>query len=854
MLDSILSSRYKILQRLGGGSFGQTYLALDTQRPHSPKCVVKHLMPLKNDAEFMTTARSLFQREAETLEKLGNHDQVPRLLAYFEVKEEFYLVQDYIPGTLLSQELSSEHPWNESQAIAFLENSLGVLEFIHQLGVIHRDLKPDNIIRRQTDGKLVLIDFGAVKTIQSVLNPSESTARFGNTITIGTPGYMAPEQAQGRPRPGSDLYSIGIILIQALTGTTPSQLEQDADGEFQWVPQRDLHPRLLNIVKQMVRYHFQDRYQQASEIIEDLRLYTHPPQLWQRVKHFLLGGKLVSPQIATPEPTTPAPTASVPVNPKALGTTIPRDNEKPQNTSKGSGKKVVLSAFSMSEESSLTQAIYTSLVSEDFEVFVISQSQPLETNWVGQLQDALKSCDFYILMLCAHTASSEVLLQEIRTVKSIQASQTNAKPTIIPIRVEFPFEEPLNFELRGYLQRVQQYLWKSTQDTDQILQQIFRILKASPSDSQKTKEGSGPTILATIPPIENNPKAPPQPVAEPEIPAGQVQVSSAFYIERPPIETRCAEVIVQPGALIRIKAPRQMGKTSLMARTLKEAQEKGAATVALSLQLADTKTFEDLDRLLQWLCATISRRLKLPNQIKNNWDDIFGSKYNCTNYFEEHILPVIDRPLVLGFDEVDRVFEHPSIASDFFGLLRAWHEEAKNQELWQKLRLIVVHATEVYIPLNANQSPFNVGLPVELPPFNEEQIQLLAQRYQLNWSPEQVQQIDQLIGGHPFLVRLAMYHISQNDLSFQDLLSHASEDNGLFRDHLRGYWWKLQKHDPLAQAFQDVLEADAPLPLEPEQLFQLHSLGLIHLQANKATPRCDLYRQYFTDKLASSHA
>ncbi|NJN24014.1 MAG: hypothetical protein HC810_05970 [Acaryochloridaceae cyanobacterium RL_2_7] len=162
-----------------------------------------------------------------------------------------------------------------------------------------------------------------------------------------------------------------------------------------------------------------------------------------------------------------------------------------------------------------------------------------------------------------------------------------------------------------------------------------------------------------------------------------MQVSSNFYIDRPPIETRCADVIVQPGALIRIKAPRQMGKTSLMARTLKEAQEQGAATVALSLQLADTKTFEDLDRLLQWLCATISRRLKLPNQIKSNWDDIFGSKYNCTNYFEEHILPVIDRPLVLGFDEVDRVFEHPSIASDFFGLLRAWHEEAKNQHLWQ---------------------------------------------------------------------------------------------------------------------------------------------------------------------------
>ncbi|NJN24015.1 MAG: TIR domain-containing protein [Acaryochloridaceae cyanobacterium RL_2_7] len=162
-------------------------------------------------------------------------------------------------------------------------------------------------------------------------------------------------------------------------------------------------------------------------------------------------------------------------------------------------------------ESRLTQSIYTSLVSEDFEVFVISQSQPFETNWVGQLQDALKSCDFYILMLCAHTASSEVLLQEMRTVKAIQTTRAHAKPTIIPIRVEFPFEEPLNFELRGYLQRVQQYLWRSPQDTDQILQQIFRILKSEPSTRQQSPAESGPAILATIPPIANNPKAPPNP-------------------------------------------------------------------------------------------------------------------------------------------------------------------------------------------------------------------------------------------------------------------------------------------------------------------------------------------------------
>ena len=850
MLDSLLSSRYKILQRLGEGSFGQTYLATDTQRPNSPKCVVKHLKPLRNDDEFMATARTLFQREAETLEKLGSHDQIPRLLAYFEADEEFYLVQDYIPGTLLTQELNARHPWTEAQAIAFLDNILGALAFIHHLGVIHRDLKPDNIIRRQADGKLILIDFGAVKTIQTAINPSLDAARFGNTITIGTPGYMAPEQAQGRPRPSSDLYSLGIIVIQALTGKTPTQLEQGIDGDFQWSAIHEIHPRLLTIVQQMVRYHFQDRYQQAAEVIEDLSLYTHPPQFLQRLKHFFLGAKLrsspeVEASVVTPLPSPQPPTQVKHPAANTLGGMIPRKQDELHTP-----QKVILSSFSMARDSVLSQRLYAALQDEGYEVFVISQSLPMDSNWVAQLNSALQSCDFYLLMLCAHTANSEVLLQEVRTVKSIQSKNPDHAPRIIPIRVEFPFDQPLNFELRGYLQRTQQYLWRSPQDTESLLQQVFRILQESDALREKSAQDSSPPLLATIPPIQPKGDSPPLPVADPEIPAGQVQISSTFYIERPPIEARCAEVIQQPGALIRIKAPRQMGKTSLMARILKQAQGQGAATVALSLQLADAKTFSDLDRLLQWLCATISRRLKLPNQIKSNWDDIFGSKYNCTNYFEEHILPVLDRPLVLGFDEVDRVFEYPSIASDFFGLLRAWHEEAKNQDLWQKLRLIVVHATEVYVPLNANQSPFNVGLPVELPPFTAEQIGQLAQVHQLQWTCEQVDKIQQLIGGHPYLVRLAMYHLSQQDLEFEDLFESAIEDSGLFRDHLRGYWWKLQRNPDLAQAFAQVLHADEPVTLEPEFLFQLHSLGLIHLNVNQASPRCDLYRHYFSNKLA----
>ncbi len=250
---------------------------------------------------------------------------------------------------------------------------------------------------------------------------------------------------------------------------------------------------------------------------------------------------------------------------------------------------------------------------------------------------------------------------------------------------------------------------------------------------------------------------------EPELPGGQVPLDSAFYIERPPIESRACEAILQPGALILIKAPQLMGKTSLMARILKRGRKQGYQTVVLNLKLADEKVFTNLDRFLQWFCACVSRSLKLPNQIAEYWDEMFGSNYNTTDYFENYLLAQIDSPLVLALDDVDRVFTHPEIASDFFGLLRAWYEKAKygdrSSNIWQKLRLVVVHSTEVSIPLNINQSAFNVGLSVELPNFTSAQVQNLAFRHGLNWSIQDVEKLINVVGGHPHLIRLALYHI-----------------------------------------------------------------------------------------------
>lgn len=335
----------------------------------------------------------------------------------------------------------------------------------------------------------------------------------------------------------------------------------------------------------------------------------------------------------------------------------------------------------------------------------------------------------------------------------------------------------------------------------------------------------------------------------PEIPEGQVPLDSAFYLERPPIETDCYKAILQPGALIRIKAPRRMGKTSLMSRILQSATKDGYRTVYLSFQLADKAIFQDLDKFLRWFCASISLGLQVQNQLTDYWDELFGSKISSKIYFEQYLLAKITSPIVLGLDDVDMLFQYPDLADDFFGLLRAWHEEAKNREIWKKLRLVVAHATEVYIPLNVNKSPFNVGFPVELKSLNREQVKALGDRYGLNCSEQAVEQLFALVGGQPYLVRLAFYYSWQRGVTLEQLLSTALNSNGIYGEHLQQQWWNLQQNPKLVAAFAQVIKASTPVELHLEQAFKLQSMGLVNLYGNQATPSCKLYAEYFCARL-----
>ncbi|WP_026734672.1 serine/threonine-protein kinase [Fischerella sp. PCC 9605] len=273
MIGKVLQGRYQIVQNLGAGVFGQTYIAIDIEQPDHPKCVIKKLKVSCSQPSYLQTLRLHFITETETLRYLGHHEQIPQLVACFEENERFFLVQEFIEGHALTAELpiNQRHSylWSESEVVSFLYDVLGILEFIHSQGVIHCDLKPENLIRRAYDGKLVLIDFGSIQPIDFGTDSVLPIYR----VPVTSLGYIPPEQFIDQTQANSDIYALGMIAIQALTGLSPLQLEIDpSSNEFIWrSPQTLVSDYLAAILSQMIRYDYKDRFKSASEVLRALK-------------------------------------------------------------------------------------------------------------------------------------------------------------------------------------------------------------------------------------------------------------------------------------------------------------------------------------------------------------------------------------------------------------------------------------------------------------------------------------------------------------------------------------------------------------------------------------------------------
>ncbi|MGD1899980.1 MAG: CHASE2 domain-containing protein [Phormidesmis sp.] len=270
IIGKLLQTRYRILEVIGSGGFGETYLAQDTLRPGNPVCVVKQLKIISDNPKSHYLARRLFKEEAVALGTLGEHGQIPRLLAYFEEQQTFYLVQEMIVGTLLRDILARNRPLSPKAVVKLLSDLLPVISFVHSQGVIHRDIKPSNIIHRSKDDRYVLIDFGAVKTISNRL--PESATKMPSTVGIGTQGYMPSEQSAGMPSERSDIYALGITAIEALTGRPPHAFKRSEDGEIIWSHTiEDISADLSSVINKMVRYDFNKRYASSEEVLSALK-------------------------------------------------------------------------------------------------------------------------------------------------------------------------------------------------------------------------------------------------------------------------------------------------------------------------------------------------------------------------------------------------------------------------------------------------------------------------------------------------------------------------------------------------------------------------------------------------------
>ncbi|NEP47490.1 MAG: serine/threonine protein kinase [Moorea sp. SIO3C2] len=283
----LLNGRYKIIESLSAGAFGKTYIAEDTRQQGHPRYVIKYLQPKSDDPQKWQFLKRLWLNEAQTLIKLGSHNQIPRLLDYFEDHQGFYLVQNLIVGETLSTELplsqNSNKRYSENQCIQLLEDVLGILEFIHRQGIIHRDLKPNNLIRRESDRRLVLIDFGAAELINSKSIQPHLTEILssGASKTIRPFAYIPPEQLAGQSFPNSDIYALGMIAIHALTGMTPMQLADPETGEIDWRKHVSVSDKMAFVLNHMVSYNSKARYQSANDALIVLKtlMCTQSPEL-----------------------------------------------------------------------------------------------------------------------------------------------------------------------------------------------------------------------------------------------------------------------------------------------------------------------------------------------------------------------------------------------------------------------------------------------------------------------------------------------------------------------------------------------------------------------------------------------
>jgi hypothetical protein len=460
--------------------------------------------------------------------------------------------------------------------------------------------------------------------------------------------------------------------------------------------------------------------------------------------------------------------------------------------------------------------------------------------WAERIQTAIKESDYLIIFLSENSVHSEMVIAEIETAH--HHGKANGKPAILPVRLAYT--EPLVYPISAYLNPLQWALWDNESDTPSLIAELLNAVSGGNLPSKTTTAKAIPSAEDEIPTAFAN--IPPRNLESPE---GTMPHQSPFYIERETDGEAMQALCEMNGVTITIKGPRQMGKSSLLNRLMNDACGRNMKTAFIDFQMIENSAIENADVFYRQFCSLLSWEFEVEDRTEEFWKNPLGQVQKTTNYVARHLLKELpDTQLLLAMDEVERMFTSP-FRSDFFSMLRSWHNNRARGGDWTRFNLALVTSTEPYqLIADLNQSPFNVGAVVELKDFTPAQVFNLNQRHGNPLSAGETAKISELLGGHPYLTRKALYLIASKRAAFDDIVTKACEDDGPFGDHLRNHLFRMSDHQELKSGLTQIIKYQRCA--DDQVFFRLRGAGLVRRVGNDVLPRNQLYAEYFEKRLS----
>lgn len=786
---------YAVSERLGGGGMGVVYKAFNEKLDRH--AALKFLSPALSADDV---ARKRFTVEARAASALDH----PNICAIYDIDQtdsgQVYIAMAYYDGESLKDRLlKGAVPIGEVLTIA-TQIAEG-LSRAHAGGIVHRDIKPANIMIT-TEGVVKIVDFGVAKMGDVNLTQSGST--------MGTMAYMSPEQIQGKEADSrADIWAFGVVMYEMITGERPfsGAYQQavayaiiNADPTPVTALRTGVPEDLAAIVTRCLIKDPDERYQTTSSLFA---------QLYHVQKNFVSNS----------------------TNDDGRG-----QGAEGTNT----GRKRVFISYNRgtSDDGRVAEALSKSLGSKH-DVF-IERTVTVGARWIDQIEAQINRSDYMIVLLSSDSLTSEMVLGEIELARKA-ASENDGRPAILPIRINY--RKPFSYPLSAYLDGLNWAYWDTDEDTRDLISVIESAVAGSglkPKEEPTSWEihngdtGHIPAPLAAAQPSQL------------ELPEGTMDPQSAYYIIRPE-DLVAQSAASRQGVTITIKGPRQMGKSSLLMRTMTQAMKAGKKIVFLDFQLFDAAALADSDTFYRQFCTWLTDELDLEDKVEEYWRRPLGNSQRCTRYVGRHLLKSIESPVFLAMDEVERVFD-TDFRSDFFSMLRSWHNDRAIKPEWRKLDIALVTSTEPYQLIeNLNQSPFNVGEVIDLRDFTESQVAELNVKHGEPLDAAHLGAIESLLSGHPYLVRKALFLVSSGRMSADELLRTATDQHGPFGDHLRYHLFRIHDQPDLVDGFQTVIRKGS---CESESIFwRLRGAGLVKRSGSAVVPRCRLYGDYFKEHL-----